>query len=178
MAQLAPDPMSAADVVNAAIATLALLLGVRSEWRAHRSGKIQLRVLPMLSYPFNVSALRSPCVCIEVANLGSFAVTIDEVGFTREDSEDRFAVAAPITSDGKPWPRRLEPHEIVHAYIFEDAHFKAALPHLKEAYAETSTRFQVTGSSKAFKRLKKLGGIPPLGRLVKSTMSGTINVTE
>ena len=170
--------MSVSDTITAALAFVGVLLGVRSEWRAHRSGRVQLRVTPMLSYPFNLPMLPAPGICIQVANLGSFAVTIDRIGFVNERKEDDFTIVSPIRVDGGPWPRRLEPHESVKLYALADERFLSSLPSIKAAFAETSTNVLVSGTSKAFKRLRRLGRIPPLGRRIVSQISGTIDVSK
>ena len=67
---------------------------------------------------------------------------------------------------------------VVQAYCYFDAAFQEALSRLTKAFAETSTGVEARGTSRAFKRLRKLGSMPPLGRNVRAKASGTILVRE
>jgi hypothetical protein len=50
---------------------------------------------------------------IEIVNLSSFPVTMNEVGFClmEGDTPRRFKISQPIMSDGGIWPRRLQSRE-------------------------------------------------------------------
>jgi hypothetical protein len=48
---------------------------------------------------------------IEVVNLSTFALTIDEVGFSDRTVAGNYAMVDPEISRGKTWPVGLEPRE-------------------------------------------------------------------
>lgn len=91
---------------------------------------------------------------IEVVNLSTFPVTIDNVGFELIKNDTRMSIVEPIFSDEGKWPRRLDQRESVTIY--------GSLPHLlkepgtciiKNAFAETSCGKLFRGTSGALKGL-------------------------
>ena len=91
--------------------------------------------------------------CIEVTNLSSFAVTVEDVGVFFKGTNSRAAYIQPVLIDGGAWPRRLEPRSTVTVYgqppASESGHT------LKCAYARTACGVTRTGTSPAFKQLAR-----------------------
>ena len=104
-------------VITLGIAGLGAVLGVMNTWQARRRDRLRLRVRPI---HFSTTAGEQGHG-IEVINLSTFAVTVEEIGFTmasgRADKGQRLAIVRPILSDGGPWPRRLEARGSVTAYF-------------------------------------------------------------
>jgi hypothetical protein len=154
------------DAITAAIAGAGLALSIYNTVQASIRNRVRLSVLPKSAVLVTEGAmLRSlreyppgAMFCIEVINLSTFAVTIDEIGFTRRRSKKRAACPLPVVTDGKPWPRRVEPHESVSAYI--DI---ANLPtDIYKAYAQTQSGKTRFGNSAALAELRKaLLEVPP-----------------
>lgn len=91
---------------------------------------------------------------IEVVNLSTFPVTVDNVGFELIKDERRMSIVQPILMDEGKWPRRLDQRESVTVY--------GSLPHIlndpgtcriKNAFAETSCGKIFRGTSEALKGL-------------------------
>src|SRR3546814_11069027 len=80
---------------------------------------------------------------IEVVNLSSFPVTVEEVGFTLNARSatrgERLVVLVPINSDGGPWPRRLQPRTTVTVY-FDARSLGRPRRRLSKASAKTACR--------------------------------------
>jgi hypothetical protein len=167
------------EIATLIIAAAALLLGIRSELRAHRHDRLVLRVIPKIGYPVGPMPSSEPRIAIEVVNESKFPVTIDEVGFELHGTVSRFAITLPILGDGKPWPRRLEPFDAVITYALVDERFSSVLGRLKRAYASTSTGHTRYGTSPALKKAKKLGTIPPFPRnRPTSGQPGYVNISD
>ena len=91
---------------------------------------------------------------IEVVNISSFPVTVDNVGFELIKDDRRMSIFQPILMDEGKWPRRLDQRESVTVY--------GSLPHIlddpgtcriKNAFAETSCGKICRGTSGALKGL-------------------------
>src|SRR3546814_14458946 len=102
------------EALTLGIAALGAFLGVMNTWQAINRDRVRLRVRPL-----SVMAIATgdQGYGIEVVNLSSFPVTVEEVGFTLNARSatrgERLVVLVPINSDGGPWPRRLEPRTTV-----------------------------------------------------------------
>jgi len=91
---------------------------------------------------------------IEIVNLSTFPVTIDNVGFEIIKNDKRMSLVQPILMDDGKWPRRLDQREAVTVY--------GSLPYLlnasgtckiKNAFIETSCGTICRGTSGALKGL-------------------------
>lgn len=107
--------MTIFNVITFAIAVLGAILGVINTWHAIDKSRVKLRVIPKHAIPVGGMDNRLT-FCIEVINLSSFAVTIDEAGVFLQGSQNRLAYTNPITNDNGSWPRRLEPRSAVTVY--------------------------------------------------------------
>ena len=138
--------------VTLSIAVLGAALGVINTWQALDKSRVKLRVRPKHVIPVGAADPRLT-FCIEVTNLSSFAVTIEETGVFYRGTDKRGAYTRPILLDGDDWPRRLEARSSVTVYgqppTSEGGH------PLKCAYARTACGVTRTGTSPALKQLAK-----------------------
>lgn len=142
--------MTVIEAVTLAIALLGAALGVINTWHALDNTRVKLRVRPMQAIPVGTTDSRFT-FCIEVTNLSSFAVTVNDVGVFYEGTERRGSYTPPLLFDGKGWPRRLESRTSVTVYG-QPPSGKPGQP-LKCAYARTECGTTHTGTSPAFKSL-------------------------
>lgn len=101
--------------ITLAIAVLGAALGIINTWHSINDRRVKLRVRPLWGL-----GLQQTLFGIEVTNLSTFAVTLDDVGFLfgrpTTSTPERACFMQPILTDGGPWPRRLEPRSSVTAY--------------------------------------------------------------
>ncbi|WP_283183457.1 hypothetical protein [Pseudomonas svalbardensis] len=143
--------MTIVNGVTLALALLGTVLGIINTWHALDKTSVKLRVRPKHAIPFGAMDERLT-FCIEITNLGAFAVTIEEAGVSLKASDERLAYTNPVLIDDGGWPRRLEPRTSVTIYgraPSRDGH------RLKCAYATTSCGVTKEGTSPAFKQLAK-----------------------
>lgn len=145
------------DFVTIILATIGTVLGCVNTVDLLNRRRVRLRVVPKSAVPHHGGALTASTkhlpggeVCIEVINLSSFPVTIDEVGFTLP-GRTRLAVIEPILPDSGGWPRRLEPREAVTVY----ADTTTLSPNIGKAYARTACGVTRFGKSPALDGLKR-----------------------
>lgn len=142
--------MSLIQALTLAIAVLGAVLGIINTWHSLDKSRVKLRVRPMRAMPVgNVDPTLT--FCIEVTNLSTFAVTVDDVGVFFKGTNFRGSYTQPVLIDGKGWPRRLEPRSSVTVYG-QTPSPKPGHP-LKVAYACTECGVTRTGTSPAFKAL-------------------------
>lgn len=149
-----PD-LALKDLVTFGTALLGAGLGIINTWAAINQRKVRLRVRPS-------QALLPPHgdrgIAVEIINLSSFAITIAEVGFVppgvRGALPKRIIIPRPITSDSKPWPRRLDPREAVSAYVEYDE-LRGQGRMMARAFARTSCGEIAYGQSPALKQLRR-----------------------
>jgi hypothetical protein len=93
---------------------------------------------------------------IEIVNLSSFPVTINEVGFclTGGAVPRRFKISQPIMSDGGNWPRRLQSREMA-TVGFDPRDAIHAREKVCSVYARTSCGKTVQGSRRNYSRFQK-----------------------
>jgi hypothetical protein len=119
--------MTTVDLLIFTIALLGVVLGLVNLWYSREARRVRLRVIPKLAYDveggryttseWNKYAQRlqddsaAKRWTIEVINLSSFGLTIDEVGFSDQTVDGTFAMMNPEISRKRTWPVRLRPHE-------------------------------------------------------------------
>ena len=146
--------MSIIEGITLAIAVLGAVLGLVNTWHSLDRSRVKLRVRPKHAIPVGAADPRLT-FCIEVTNLSSFAVIIEETGVFYKGTDSRGAHTEPVLIDGGAWPRRLEPRSSVTVYGQRPT---AELGHaLKCAYASTACGVTRRGTSPAFKQLAKNG---------------------
>lgn len=155
--------MTSIEAVIFTIATLGVGLGIVNLWYSRRSHRVRLRVIPKLA--FDVESIRYTASIwnknaarlheagntkrwmIDVINLSSFAVTIDEVGFSDGKLDGNFAMVNPEVSRNKRQPVRLRPHEKATFYSTDGMLLPPAVWSNPHAYAKTDCEECVYGSS-------------------------------
>lgn len=136
--------------VTLAIAVLGAVLGLVNTWHTLDKNRVKLRVVPKQAIPYGAADPRLT-FCIEVTNLSSFPLTVEEIGVFFHRTDKRAAIVTPVLPDNGPWPRRLEPRSSITAY--------SQLPEAREgrkmrcAYARTQCGRTVEGTSPAFKQI-------------------------
>jgi hypothetical protein len=138
------------DVFTISAAAVGAVLGIMNTWNSMSLRRVRLRVSPAHAIAPHFDG---DMFVIEVTNLSAFPVTISEVGFSRRaDKGRRAAVAMPMVTDGKAWPRRLEAREAVTLLVPVDNLYgeRAAFG---RAYAHTACGEFRYGTSPALKQL-------------------------
>ncbi len=131
--------------VTFGLALLGAVLGVVNTWRTLSRDRLRLRVRLVLA--IIGSGQHQHRVGIEVTNLSTFPVTLNEVGLHAKGSKSR-AVFIPLEVSGESdsLPCRLEPRTQVTAYILRQA-VKVGVPYTS-AYARTACGFEATHRQK------------------------------
>ena len=129
------------------------VLGLVNTWHSLDRTRVKLQVRPKHAIPVGAADLRLT-FCIEVTNLSSFAITVEEVGVLFNGTDSRGAYVQPVLLDGGPWPRRLEPRTSVTVYG-EPPSGSQQGHSLKCAYARTACGVLARGTSPAFKQLAR-----------------------
>ncbi|WP_126173457.1 hypothetical protein [Altericroceibacterium xinjiangense] len=137
--------------ITLCIALLGAVLGIINTWNSVSQRRVKLRVSPAWAVgPFGGA------FGIEVTNLSAFALTISEVGFLHNrpvsSTPARIVVSDPVVTDGKPYPRRLEPREQVTVYF--DPRTIPPGKRLWRAYAKTACGELKHGGSPALDQLE------------------------
>jgi hypothetical protein len=138
--------------ITLAIALLGAVLGVINTWQTLDKDRVKLRVVPKHAVPVG-AADPSLTFCIEITNLSSFAVTVDETGVFYTGTEQRSAYVRPILFDGQGWPRRLEPRTSVTVYGQPPTSLRGNP--VKCAYARTACGVTQIGNSTALMQLSR-----------------------
>lgn len=142
--------MTLFDAFTFAIAVLGAILGLINTWHAIDRTRVKLKVTPKHAIPVGGMDKRLT-FCIEVTNLSTFAVTVNDVGVFYKRTLERASYINPILLDTGGWPRRLESRSSVTVYgerpILKVGH------KFKCAYARTACGVTCTGTSPAFKQI-------------------------
>ena len=140
------------DFVTFGVAVLGAGLGILNTWNAISQRAVRLRVKPAyaITHPG-----KNFWFSIEVVNLSTFPVTINEIGFLSSGGR-RIIIGNPVTSNGRVLPWILEPRTAVSGYFDP-----ATLPRSKnepigDAYALTACGERRRGSSPALKQLRQI----------------------
>ncbi len=119
--------MTSIELLILSIAMLGVALGVLNLWQWLPSQRVRLRVIPKIAFDIDPGRYYSDRWnkyvarlhengdpkrwMIEVVNLSTFPITIDEIGFSDRTPDGTFSMVDPEISRGKTWPVRLEPRE-------------------------------------------------------------------
>ena len=142
--------ISAFQAVTLAVAAVGAVLGIINTWHTLDKNRVKLKVVPKHAIPYGGIDPRLT-MCIEVTNLSSFPLTIEEVGVFFHHTDKRAAVFNPVLADNGPWPRRLEPRSSISVYSQRPE--KRAGRKMRCAYAKTQCGRTVEGTSPAFKQM-------------------------
>lgn len=160
------------DAIVAVCAVVGAALGVYNFLHERRQEKVKLRVLPKAAYRIpdrghgggflhtsdGLDHGKLPMfLCIEVVNLSTFPVVIDEIGLLRRHGEERMAVPNPKFFGNEEWPRHLQARESMTGYLDTRGLFMRASGEIVvEAYARTQCGSQGTGTTDALKEFADL----------------------
>ena len=142
--------MTIVQAITLAIALLGAVLGLINTWHNLDKDKLKLKVVPKRAIPVG-SADPNLTFCIEITNLSSFAVSVDEAGVFYRGTKNRGGIIVPVFSDGGSWPRRLEPRSSV--TVYSQAPHSRSGHRIKCAYARTQCGRTVTGISPALSQI-------------------------
>lgn len=133
--------------VTFALGTLGSVLGVMNTWRAINKDKVKLKVVPKSVKPIG-NADPEINICIEVLNISSFPVTIEETGFVLSGTKMRMAIINPITINNSNPPFKLDPRSSITVY---GKLYDSKICDIKSAYARTSCGIEKRGTTPALK---------------------------
>lgn len=173
------DRLSTSEIVTLVIAVAGLILGIRSEWRAHRHDRVSLRIVPKISLPVGPVPDPRPRLVFEIINDGFLPATVSEVGLLYHGTTERGVITVPIMMGGEKWPLRLEPHSSVTVYTDPAELENPELRRLDCAYVATASDIVFRGSSRALKHVAAHGEVPaPRRTLSRSGMPGFITLAD
>jgi hypothetical protein len=130
--------------ITLAIAAIGAVLGIINTWRSIDLSRVKLKVLPSHAIPYG-AADPNLRFCVEVTNLSSFAVTIDDAGVFYHGTIN------PVFADNGSWPRRLEPRASIS--IYSQLPYSRAGHKIKCAFARTQCGHTETGTSPALHQI-------------------------
>lgn len=143
--------MSYLQAITLAIAVLGAALGLINTWHNLDKSRIKIRVVPKHAIPVG-AADPNLTLCIEITNLSSFPISVEEAGVFYKGTKRRGAIISPLFSDGgTAWPRRLEARSSITVYS-QTPHYSAD-HRIKCAYARTQCGVVITGTSPALKQI-------------------------
>ena len=142
------------------IASLGAVLGILNTKKSFDRDRIRLVVTPRRvindvltsDSPLPPEQKDSFQLAIEIANLSSFAVTVDQVGLILKGSSNRAAINPELTDAG-PWPRRLDSHSSVTVRC--DLRRSEISDRIQCAFAETQSGQMFRGNSLALTDLSE-----------------------
>lgn len=133
------------------IAVLGAVLGIINTWVGLSKEGVKLVVTPKHAIPVG-GASEHLEFCVEVVNLSAFPVTVSEVGIFYRGTDKRSVIPNPVTSDGGPFPRRLEPRSAVTLYS-ERPRSVVDGNKMKCVFAKTDCGTVRKGTSPAFRQM-------------------------
>jgi hypothetical protein len=162
------DITSITALVGAITGVMGVCFGGISLWRQHDTNRVKLRVVPKIGYELNpgwmmsgtsptpdgvklFNSNRPKRFCIEVVNLSSFEVTIDEVGFNNGRNSRSVLPPDLLLPQEKTWPARLKPREAVSVYSSPWPKSQFVITKNCKAYATTDCGITRYGRSPIFK---------------------------
>lgn len=142
--------ISTFQAITLAVAAVGAVLGIINTWHTLDKNRVKLKVVPKHAIPYGAADPRLT-MCIEVTNLSSFPLTIEEVGVFFHRTDKRAAVINPVLPDNGSWPRRLEPRSSISVYSQRPE--ARAGRKMRCAYARTQCGRTIEGTSPAFKQM-------------------------
>jgi hypothetical protein len=139
------------DLITFGLATVGAVLGVLNTWRAITRDQPKIKVIPKRAIPVGGFDERVD-FCIEAVNLGTFALTITELGVLHNGTSGRSTIVQPILLDKGPWPRRLEPRSSVTGY-FSSELIDVSKHSVRCAYAKTDCGLTFQGTTPALRQI-------------------------
>ncbi len=146
------------DLITISVAAVGAVLGIINTWSGLNQKRLRLRVVPKMCYPAANGMFGTAMGCIEVINLSAFPVSVQEIGFTlpREPGEHepkKMTIIVPMTLDGQPFLRRLEPRQSASGYFTLDN----MASNIQKAYVVTECGERAYGISPALDVIRRSG---------------------
>ena len=136
--------------VAVSLGAVGSVLSIINTINALSQRKVHLKVSPAQAIIPNSNTV---LVSVDVTNLSTFPITVNEIGMTIHRSKSRVVVFQPTVIDGGPFPRRLEPRESV-CLLFDPK--EASGEYVGKTYAKTACGVLATGTSPAFQQLREM----------------------
>lgn len=110
--------MTVIQSITLVIAILGASLGIINTWHALDRTRVKLRVVPKTAHPFGYGAPEVD-FCIEVTNLSTFAIYLDEGGLLYSGTSKKGIILNPIFPNdiNGSWPKKLESRESTTIYM-------------------------------------------------------------
>jgi hypothetical protein len=102
-----------AQLATTSIAVVGAVLGIINTWHGLDKSRMKLKVVPAHAIPFGGMDERLR-LCIEITNLSSFAVKINDAGVLFHGTDKRAAIVNPLFSDGGDHGRAAWNRVLVH----------------------------------------------------------------
>ena len=157
--------MDLKDWITSGTAVAGVILGLYNLWRQQSTDRVKLRVTPAIVIAggptgvlthtsFTVTPANVPeyvQLSVEVLNLSTFPVTIDEIGMTMS-SAGRMSFVGARTSDRETLPLRLESREALTLYT--ESYHTSEFARGRDLFAETACGHRQIGQSISIESLK------------------------
>jgi hypothetical protein len=143
--------MSIAEVITLCIAVIGALLGVINTFHILNRDRIKLEVKPVLLMATFGPVAGVGTIGITVINLSFVPVTVKEVGFVLPENKVLVPLQ-PWTTDGGPYPRKLEPRTSFTVGFSEQPSDITGFEKALCAFAKTACGIKFKGTSPAFKQ--------------------------
>lgn len=139
-------------VVTSCVAVVGAILGLINTWHNLSKDDLRLKIVPANCLLFRMGVKNEWTLSIDVINLSSFPVTVEEVGL-RLRSGDKLVIPATPTTNGKGLPQRLEPREALTIMFDSSISANPKLADVRKAYARCQCGSLRYGSGPALKQL-------------------------
>jgi hypothetical protein len=141
--------------ITFAIAVIGAILGIINTVYAIDKDRVKLKVRPVFGYTFGAPHLKEKYIGIEIINLSTFPVSINQAGFMLEKTTQRAVIPRPLTTQGAIYlPYKLPSREKITLYADYDNIMDDPIL-IKCAYCETECAILVKGKSKAIEQINE-----------------------
>jgi hypothetical protein len=149
--------------ITLAVAVTGAVLGIINTCTQLSKQRVRLRVVPMPAIVRGNFVLKRTDgpefppsaaiqLCVEVVNLSTFPVTVDEIGFGPDRKRKHRHFIIPLQNYGDQLPKRLESREAMTVYAQPGLRLDPKIVWKPRAYAKTACGRVSYGSSPAFKQ--------------------------
>ena len=146
--------MTKFEFITFGLGAVGTVLGITNGLRQIIAARVRLLVK---CYPLMIleNAGDKSFLCVEVINVGSFPVSIKEVGFRLKEGKSRMTNSLKRTIDGKSLPARVESHDSTQICFSNLEHWREVLANSSEIVVETACGTERRGSLKSWRRMEK-----------------------
>lgn len=147
--------MDATQTITIILALIGTILGVLNTLDHFLRKRVNLRVRPGQGVCVGGVAHLGKILSIEAVNLSDFPLTISDVGFIQQKTNNRLCCINPITNSGQSLPIRLESRESVVFYQPKSNIEPSEFASVNAAYVSTACGMVLKGKSPAIKEFAK-----------------------